>query len=590
MPPVELRAARVSQLWVELRRQWRLPFAILASNDSCRAAPSSATPPQLLKYRSPHRSSHSSVQSPRFTIKKEPWVDPESLQATLEAHRDANRAPPIRKTERTVKSRRENARLAYALKQKKQQQKRDKSAHAAWRRQKELAEDPKGGLGTEDKNGLHDRNTKLIDYEGTSQMPRDEWRLPRSSALLSERRPWLAHLEPVGTGTQYVYEYLTAEIFAFEKYMEPTASERAAVEKALSDVRRSIESIDPAIKVSVIGSRSTGLAMPLSDIDLNIQQPSAPGTKANGECGPTPNSPKARNKVLDLLGRVSHKLKKKGGPKAVFHNTAVIEAKVPIVSTQHIRTGLDVQIQCATDSFVSMELVKDYMQEYPTLRPLFLVLRQVLKMRGLGEPKSYGIGSYPLIIMIVATLKFNSSRFDRLDAARQLLYFFDFYSKIECRTTGISVDPPELFSKLSATSERISLSRGEHAIRDVPIDEMASLEADKAHLDPDPERRKISPVKPQRPYLMCLQDPANPINDLGRQALAIKHVRATFATLTKKMKMSLELFDSPVNHSPSFSILDPCLAGNYERFEQRRNQLQAVGKTLTVKPVVAEYL
>lgn len=513
---------------------------------------------------------------------------PESLSATLEAHRDANRAPPIRKTVHTVRGGREAARLVLALRKKKKKLK-DKATHAARGREEELAQGPYGGLGTEHKKKPNGINPDVVDYQAVSQKPKKEWELPKSVIPLQGKRPWMAHLDPVGKSARSAYDYLTAEILAFERYMEPTASEKAAVEKAVIDVRRSIESVDPAIKTFVIGSRGTGLAMALSDIDLNIQHPNRMGIGAKGEPLLNYNAPRVRKQVLDLLGQVKHSVRKRGGPKAAFDKTALIEAKVPLVTTLHNKTRLDVQIQCTNDSFVSMELVKDYMQEYPTLRPLFLVLRQVLRMRGLGEPRNYGIGSYPLIIMIVAALKFCSSRFDRLDAGRQLLYFFDFYSKIECETTGISVEPPELFSKLSARNQT-RLSSRQHLIRDIGIDDIATTGADETHIDPPIKRKKIEMVDPKRPYLMCLQDPANALNNLGKQAVAIKHVRATFATLTEKMKVSMELFNPSVNRDASFSILHPCLAANYDFFQKRRKRLQEAGRTLTASPVVAEYL
>ncbi|KAF7506639.1 hypothetical protein GJ744_011571 [Endocarpon pusillum] len=278
MPPVELPAAGSRQFRVELRRQWRLLFAILASNGSCPVPRRSATSPYFLKHWSSYRSSHSSVQSSPSSIKTEPWVVPESLSATLEAHRDANSAPPIRKSAGTVKSGREAARLFLALGQKKKKKKlKDEATHAARGREEEPAQDPAGGLGTEHKNKPNRNNSGEIEYRAFSQIPKKEWRLRASDMPLQGKRPWVAHLDPVGKSTRYVYDYLTAEILAFERYMEPTASEKVAVEKALMDVRRSIESVDPAIKTFVIGSRGTGLAMALSDIDLNIQHPNLVG-------------------------------------------------------------------------------------------------------------------------------------------------------------------------------------------------------------------------------------------------------------------------------------------------------------------------
>lgn len=38
-------------------------------------------------------------------------------------------------------------------------------------------------------------------------------------------------------------------------------------------------------------------------------------------------------------------------------------------------------------------------------------------------------------------------------------------------------------------------------------------------------------------YLLCLQDPADPFNDLGKKGSAIKHVQATFRTLHKDLEI-----------------------------------------------------
>ena len=571
MLPLGSRVAGVNQIRKESRRHWRLLFAILECNDSVHL-------PRRFTTSSRNRYSGSGWKIPYH--KSEPNVFPESLQDTLEAHRDANRVPQIDQVR--VRRPRSNPDLKAADVSKGRTKDAKKQR---WKRVKQFGRTyltPSG----------------LINYQGHDQFPKDEWTLSPRAVAGDGRGLWLAHLDEFSKRSEHVYDCLTAQIIAFGKYMEPTASEKAAVEKVVSDVQTTIQSISPTIKVSTIGSRSTGLAMPLSDIDINIEHSKpVPGEKPVEK--PVEKRNKRRGKrrgkrfepegdAINLLRTVARALKKRGGPKPAFKDTILIErAKVPIVETQHVSTRLQIQVQCTVDGKVSMEVVKAYLDNFPTLRPLFLVLRQVLKMRNLAEPRSYGIGSYPLIMMIVAILKFSSSRFEITDAGRQLIYFLDFYSKMDYENTGIAVEPPALFPKWSKKGGL--LNQADH-VRSFTPDKEGNIHADEiAGLKTSSDRKKIGIVKAHRPYLMCLQDPVDEDNDLGYQAAAIKHVKATFSRLAEMMQTSMHLFEAS-NNKASFSLLDPCLAGNYERFEDKRKKLQRVGESLMPKPEVAKHL
>lgn len=600
---LELRAAGVDHTWNEIRRQRQLPFAILASNGSFPRPRSCTTSPQLLRNLLARRNSHSSAKWTITNQRSEPNVYPESLQDTLEAHRNPDRAARIRRQVYPEVNEHKPRLPASGLYQR---------ATAGLRQSEQDAEEGTlqetvHGLGPGREYRPYVSSSVLIDYQGVSQPPNNEWNLSKYPAPGREKKPWLAHLDQASKATEYVYDYLTAEILAFEKYMESTAAEKAAVGEALSDLRKTIETLDPALKVSVVGSRSTGLAMPLSDIDINIEPPNPLLSGTDGGPPWPLGYVAARKQAMDLLGKIKRNLKKRGGPKPVFYKPKLIQARVPIVNAVHIATNLDIQIQCSLDGNVSMDFAKAYLKEYPTLRPLFLVLRQVLKMRSLGDPRTHGIGSYPLLMMIVATLKFSSSRFDRTDVGRQLLYFLDFYSKFDFRTTGIAVDPPELFPKFRRNAQvnhgfckakvqreaadEMAITQANDADMDASNDddETATTEADEAYVDSSHGRKIIRVIHPRRPYLMCLQDPARSSNDLGRHATAIKHVKATFATLAIKLRIAMELFEARGGCNSTFSLLEPCLAGNYERFEQKREKLKHIGGKLTVTPVVAQY-
>ncbi len=55
----------------------------------------------------------------------------------------------------------------------------------------------------------------------------------------------------------------------------------------------------------------------------------------------------------------------------------------------------------------SAALIKEYLNEYPCLRYLAMVLKQFLLQRDLNEVWTGGIGSYSLILMIVSFLQVN---------------------------------------------------------------------------------------------------------------------------------------------------------------------------------------
>jgi non-canonical poly(A) RNA polymerase PAPD5/7 len=563
MLPLELRATGVDHAWNELRLQRRLPFVVLSDTKPLLPRSSNSSSP-LRRNLPARRNRHFSAEQTSFHARPKLDIYPESLQDTLEAHRRANRAAE------TPKPRTENG--------KKQGPWLVRSSFLT-----SDAEKPK------QEHSRYGSKPVFVDYQGVSQPPKGEWEISRSSLADYEKRPWLYYFDHTKRRSEDVYDYLTAEIFAFEKYMKPNASERAAAGKVISDVRKIVESVDSNIKMSVIGSRGTGLAMPLSDIDISIKHPIL-FTKTPGQRGPSPGRPEARKQMIELLTTVKRKLKKKGGPKATFGIAILIEAKVPIVNALHKHTGLEIQLQCTGDGNTSMELVKAYMEEYPTLRPLFFVLRQVLKMRGLGNPQSCGIGSYPLIMMIVAALKFSSPRFDSRDAGRQLLYFLDFYSKINYTTTGISVDPPELFPKREPGG-LMPLEHRKADFQDEKSDGAAFTDSIEATLDTSHGRHQISCISPSRPYLMCLQDPARATNDLGSQAAAIKHVRSTLWTLALKTRTSMDMFGSKHVGAAPFSLLEPCLAADYSAFRKKRQRLGSlvVGDS-TPEPLIAKYL
>ena len=73
--------------------------------------------------------------------------------------------------------------------------------------------------------------------------------------------------------------------------------------------------------------------------------------------------------------------------------------------------------------------------------------------------------------------------------------------------------------------------------------------------------------------MLCLRDPADETNDLGRKGIAIKHVQATFRSLSQQLDV-----DMRDNKRPS--ILAPFIGTSYMLNHARRAKLQQYGRWL----------
>ena len=109
------------------------------------------------------------------------------------------------------------------------------------------------------------------------------------------------------------------------------------------------------------------------------------------------------------------------------------KASVPIIKVTETKTDLRIDISFNMINGVkSAALIKEYLNEYPCLRYLAMVLKQFLLQRDLNEVWTGGIGSYSLILMIVSFLQV--SHFAPL-----LLLLFCLVSMATAATDGVVV-------------------------------------------------------------------------------------------------------------------------------------------------------
>ncbi|KAJ9631314.1 uncharacterized protein PV06_04699 [Exophiala oligosperma] len=494
--------------------------------------------------------SRTAIPTPIF--RHEPNVDLNSLRNTLEAHRAANRASVIRKIDRSGRSIPLDVgkflpRGVYTPEHSVPNLRKKKDGY-------QIKHIP-------GKKGSSDSRNK-----GTYRDLSGLWRVEEDNGTLStrSRMPWLAHITHTQTAPRpSACDRLADEIRAFGKYATPSEEEKRAANVALDEIVRAIRIADENLDVAIIGSRKTGVDDPLSDLDLNVTNILSPATMRRFR---TPVE------ILALLERAfsSHRRSAQLPEPPLDVVINIRHARVPILVCHHRQTGLPVQIQSTPRALDNTEYVKAFLHEYPTLRSLYKVLKQLLVMRALHLGSQGGLTSYPLIIMIVAALKFCEGRFEPTDVASQFLFFLDMYTDIDFYAQGISTRPLGYFPK--HIKEKEFLQRP--LLRDA---QLAALYADEIK-----GQRRMSVQHQWKRYRMTLQDPADPSNELGGGVNQIRDIQETLIYLRSRIKEAMAKWDDlghlehglSEEHFRTHSLLESCVSGDYRVYETERNELR----------------
>ncbi|KAG9517189.1 hypothetical protein KCV07_g6298, partial [Aureobasidium melanogenum] len=360
--------------------------------------------------------------------------------------------------------------------------------------------------------------------------------------------PWSRR--PTRQGKDYhVKNWLNTEIKAFANWMEMTPSENAARAKLCDILIDLAQKASPGLQAETFGSQSTGLTMPNSDIDIRITDPTYKKAPYEGE--PEDKTAKAawaaEQMALRKQRMVSH-LRVIQGLLAKHEDFDQVEingsAYFPLVRAVHKPTSLKVQIVSTKPTYGAREATKKYLAEFSQLKRVFLLLKATLNLRNLSDPWFGGIGSYTLFMMCVAALKHGSQRNKpKMESpAISLLYTLDFWAKFDIHREGLSIEPFVKFPKISNQSWQHKEARKTDT----------SLWA----------RHRIAIPSIYKPWMLHLQDPADPYNDLGRSALAIKDIQATFKQLYHDLIWEME---DPKRKEDATPLLRR-FVGNSERY------------------------
>ena len=302
-----------------------------------------------------------------------------------------------------------------------------------------------------------------------------------------------------------------------------------------------------------IGSHSTGLADRLSDFDFTLSFPDL--EKSPLERGPSSTRPLARKAGRSALWAIYRSLYRS----SQFQEIELIHARVPIIKAIHTKTRFRVELQTLSSSHeASREYSMYYQADFPTLRPLYILFRSALHIRHLNIVHEGGLGSYSTLMMIVNALKHASGKYAQNDLVGHFLHILDFYSNANLYRIGFSPDPPRTFKK---TRGKISAE-----------DKIASMQ--------DPVLQGIDTLRkldPKKPYLLCLQDPANAVNDLGCKAYGIKHIQELFRVIRKDLTANMKAWDGNGDFKEPWhaqGLLAPLLAADYSKLEEKRRRVE----------------
>lgn len=204
--------------------------------------------------------------------------------------------------------------------------------------------------------------------------------------------------------TDSVLLHLHQEIVEFAEMLTLTPAEVTAAEAALERVLRAVAECWPDARVEVFGSRATGLVVPDSDIDLVVFAPQIAAAMREAKANGSGRRGTGRHhKRTAHLFTLSDKIERAG---IASYLEVVDSARIPIIKLRDKESGIGVDI-CFEEKGGPRTgaLIRSWLQEFPAMRPLILVLKYFLAQRGLNEPFHGGVGSFLLSLMVLHVLQ-----------------------------------------------------------------------------------------------------------------------------------------------------------------------------------------
>ncbi|KAF9303213.1 hypothetical protein BGZ74_004184 [Mortierella antarctica] len=222
--------------------------------------------------------------------------------------------------------------------------------------------------------------------------------------------PWMGHRHYSALPT--AQRMMTQELKDFVQYISPTREEHQVRRYVFRVVQDLVKSIWHNAEVRVFGSFDTQLYLPTSDLDLVVLADQNLGKNA--------------------LYKLSAKLRAEDIGTQI---EVIRKAKVPLVKFKERITGFACDVSFDIKSGISSSsVVKDYMREWKVLRPMVLMIKYFLMLKGHNEVYNGGLGSYTTMLMILSFLQMHpqiqKGAIDPEDNLGVLMIeFFELYGK-----------------------------------------------------------------------------------------------------------------------------------------------------------------
>ena len=193
----------------------------------------------------------------------------------------------------------------------------------------------------------------------------------------------------------YILNCLSKDITEYEQFVTAHISSSANIYKALlNNIEMAVNECISDYQVHLYGSHATNLCLPWSDLDIVLIQKNINRNNIN-----------ENNHALLL--KLYENLRNKKWVKDINY---ISNASIPIIKIYTIETYNNIPIDISIQEekhfgLKCVELVKQYMNQFESLKPLVLSIKNILKRANLNDPYKGGISSYGLILMIVYFLK-----------------------------------------------------------------------------------------------------------------------------------------------------------------------------------------
>ena len=194
---------------------------------------------------------------------------------------------------------------------------------------------------------------------------------------------------------EYMLDGLSCDLIDFEAFVKlRTEKEKDIYDTLVKNVQISVDKSIPDYSVNLYGSHATNLCLPWSDLDVVLIK------KGNHENINNINLEDDNSKFLSKLYEYIR------NEPWVKECKLIGKASVPIIKLiaieKYNNMSIDISIQDEKHfGLKCVDLVKSFLKEYQSLKPLVLAIKNILKQANLNDPYRGGISSYGLILMIV---------------------------------------------------------------------------------------------------------------------------------------------------------------------------------------------